>query len=66
MGAICGIGRGSLGFVGKGAKLPVCKLLGQVQTGAGYASAGFYAKGKSLEDLQKKSKEILDRGFTAI
>ena len=43
----------------KAAKLPVCKLLGQVTDKVqGYASAGFYAPGKTLENLRKKLKDI--------
>ncbi|RHO08698.1 mandelate racemase/muconate lactonizing enzyme family protein [Clostridium sp. AM22-11AC] len=66
MGAISGIDVALWDLLGKAAKLPVCKLLGQVADRVqGYASAGFYAKGKSLEDLQKEIEGYLDRGFTA-
>ena len=66
MGAISGIDVALWDILGKVANLPVCKLLGQVSDKVqGYASAGFYAKGKTLEDLQKEIEGYLDRGFTA-
>ena len=66
MGAISGIDVALWDLLGKAANLPVCKLLGQVTDKVqGYASAGFYAPGKSLEDLQKEIEGYLQRGFTA-
>ena len=66
MGAISGIDVALWDLLGKVAGLPVCKLLGQVTDKVqGYASAGFYAPGKTLEDLQREIEGYLQRGFTA-
>ena len=66
MGAISGIDIALWDLMGKAAGLPVCKLLGQVTDKVqGYASAGFYAPGKTLEDLQREVEGYLKRGYTA-
>lgn len=66
MGAVSGIDVALWDLLGKTAKLPVCKLLGQVTDKVqGYASAGFYAPGKTLEDLQEEIEGYIRRGFTA-
>ena len=66
MGAISGIDVALWDLLGKVAGLPVCKLLGQVTDKVqGYASAGFYAPGKTLEDQQREIEGYLQRGFTA-
>lgn len=66
MGAISGIDIALWDLLGKAANLPVCKLLGQVTDKVqGYASAGFYAPGKTLDDLQKEIEGYMDRGFSA-
>ncbi len=66
MGAISGINVALWDLLGKASGLPICRMLGQVTDKVqGYASAGFYAKGKTLEMLQKEIEGYLDRGFTA-
>lgn len=66
MGAISGIDIALWDLLGKSAGLPVCKLLGQVTDKVqAYASAGFYAKGKTLDILQNEIEGYLNRGFTA-
>ena len=66
MGAVSGIDVALWDLLGKAAKLPVCKLLGQVTDKVqGYASAGFYAPGKTLENLQEEIEGYIRRGFTA-
>ena len=66
LGAISGIDIALWDLLGKIAGLPICKLLGQVSDRVqAYASAGFYAEGKTLDMLQKEIEGYLDRGFTA-
>lgn len=66
MGAISGVDVALWDLLGKTSGLPVCKLLGQVTDKVqGYASAGFYAQGKTLEDLQREIDGYLQRGFLA-
>lgn len=51
-------------LLGKRAKLPVCKILGCAHDSLiPYASAGYYAEGKTLSDLKEEAKGYLERGF---
>ena len=65
MGAVSGIDVALWDLLGKAAKLPVCKLLGQVTDKVqGYASADS-VPGKTLENLREEIEGYIRRGFTA-
>lgn len=66
MGAVSGIDIALWDLMGKMAHMPVAQLLGKVSDRVqGYASAGFYAPGKSLDDLKREIEGYLERGYTA-
>ena len=66
LGAISGIDIALWDLLGKAAGMPVYKLLGanrdRVRT---YASAGFYAPNKSLDDLKREFEGYREQGYTA-
>lgn len=66
MGAISGIDIALWDIAGKAAGLPLYRLLGansdKVQ---GYASAGFYAPEKSVDDLKREMEGYMRKGYTA-
>ncbi|MFI3172621.1 MAG: mandelate racemase/muconate lactonizing enzyme family protein [Eubacteriales bacterium] len=66
MGGISGIDIALWDLLGKVAKMPLYQLLGaNTQSVLGYASAGFYAKDKTLEDLKREMESYAKSGFTA-
>ncbi|MDO4268987.1 MAG: hypothetical protein Q4C73_10985 [Eubacteriales bacterium] len=66
MGALSGIDIALWDLKGKMAGMPVSRLLGAVNDKVqGYASAGFYAREKSMDDLKREMEGYLDRGYTA-
>lgn len=51
-------------ILGKKAGLPVCNLLGRAHESLyPYASAGYYAPGKGIKELQKEAEEYKQLGF---
>lgn len=66
MGAISGIDIALWDILGKAAGLPLCTLLGKNASSVeGYASAGFYAEGKTPDDLVREMEGYLAQGFTS-
>lgn len=64
--AISGIDIALWDLLGKSAGLPVSRLLGAVTDKVeGYASAGFYAEEKSLDDLKREIEGYLNKGYSA-
>ncbi len=64
--AISGIDIALWDLLGKMSGLPISQLLGAVTDKVqGYASAGFYAEEKSLEDLQREIEGYLKKGYSA-
>lgn len=66
MGAISGIDIALWDLLGKAANMPLYQLLGanssKVPT---YASAGFYAENKTIDDLKREMEKYRAMGFTA-
>ena len=66
MGAISGIDIALWDITGKAAGLPLYRLLGACRDKVkGYASAGFYAPGKSVDDLKREMEGYMKKGYTA-
>lgn len=66
LGAISGIDIALWDLLGKMAGLPIYKLLGGVSDRVRcYASAGFYAEGKTVDDLRREVDGYLHSGYTA-
>lgn len=64
--AISGIDIALWDLLGKSAGLPVSRLLGAVTDRVqGYASAGFYAEEKSIDDLKREIEGYLNKGYSA-
>lgn len=67
MAAISGIDIALWDLLGKTLKAPVCKLLGQYSDRVPtYASGGFYAPGKTLDDLRHELEHYMKKGYSAI
>lgn len=66
MGAISGIDIALWDILGKAADLPVYRLLGANRDRVrAYASAGFYAENKSLDDLKAEMEGYIKKGYSA-
>lgn len=66
MGAISGIDIALWDIAGKTAGLPLYRLFGaNSSTVRAYASAGFYAPGKGLDELKKEMEGYLNQGYSA-
>lgn len=66
MGAISGIDIALWDIAGKVAGLPLYRLLGANSDKVkGYASAGFYAPEKSIDDLKREMESYMAKGYTA-
>lgn len=64
MGAISGIDIALWDLSGKAAHRPVCELLGACShTVPSYASGGFYAPGKGLDELRSEIEGYMDKGY---
>ncbi len=64
--AISGIDIALWDIAGKAAGLPLYRLLGANSDKVkGYASAGFYAPDKSIDDLKREMEGYMDKGYTA-
>ena len=65
-GGISGIDIALWDLLGKAANLPVARLLGQHKDRVkSYASGGFYAPGKTLDDLKAEMERYLKMGYHA-
>lgn len=65
-GGISGIDMALWDILGKAANMPISLLLGRhADRVASYASGGFYAKGKGLDDLKREMDGYLRMGYTA-
>lgn len=66
MGAVSGIDIALWDIAGKAAGLPLYRLLGANSSKVkGYASAGFYAPEKSVDDLKREMEGYMEKGYTA-
>lgn len=66
MGAVSGIDIALWDIVGKAAGLPLYRLLGANRDKVkGYASAGFYAPEKSIDDLKREMEGYMEKGYSA-
>lgn len=66
MGAISGIDIALWDIAGKAAGLPLFRLLGaNSKTVGAYASAGFYAPDKGLDELKQEMEGYIRQGYTA-
>ena len=66
LGAISGIDIALWDIVGKAAGLPLYRLFGANSDKVkGYASAGFYAKEKTVDDLKREMEGYMSRGYKA-
>ncbi|MFR5600915.1 MAG: mandelate racemase/muconate lactonizing enzyme family protein [Lachnospiraceae bacterium] len=66
MGAISGIDIALWDIAGKAAGLPLYRLLGANSDKVrGYASAGFYAPNKGIDELKREMEGYMEKGYTA-
>ncbi len=64
MGAISGIDIALWDLLGKSVHMPVCRLLGQHWDKVpSYASGGFYAPGKGMDELRKEMEGYRKKGY---
>ena len=67
MGAISGIDIALWDILGKIAGMPVYRLLGAYSEGVpSYASGGFYAPGKGIDELEREIEKYLKKGYQAV
>ena len=66
-GGISGIDIALWDILGKAANLPVARLLGQHRSKVpSYASGGFYAAGKIIDDLKREAESYVKKGYSAM